>query len=257
MTRWSLWLASTLLSAVCCETLCLAAPGLSPESDRSANEAATLVAELLSQKPPDDITVEGVLKFRDAKDKRSAIPVTYSIKRGPEGWHGTYETAPANGPRERLVVVHQYPRPNQYLHWPGAEAGQSLGEPKRLSGDQAAIPFAGTDFWIADLGLEFLHWPQQRLVKHRITMRSGRPCKVLESINPKPSATSYARVLSWIDREYGAVIYAEGYDSGGKLWKSFHVKAFRKEVPEMWILNDKKNTRTGLQLQWGETPAEP
>lgn len=256
MTRWCLSLAVALALALLDGKLCCAAPAPPPELDRSAREAAALVADLLSEKPSDDASMEGSFKLRDSKDRRSTIPVRYTIKRGPNGWQGIYEAGPTNGPHERLAVVHQFPMPNEYLYWQGLGHGHLQGEPMRPAGEQAAIPFAGTDFWIADLGLEFLHWPQQRLVKHRITMRSGRPCKVLESINPTPSATNYARVLSWIDTEYGAVIYAEGYDSGGKLLKNFHVKAFRKEFAEMWILNEKKNTRTGLQFQWDETLAE-
>ena len=58
-------------------------------------------------------------------------------------------------------------------------------------------PFAGSDFWIADLGLEFLHWPKQRLLERNV-IKHHKACRVLESINPSPVPGGYARVVSWI-----------------------------------------------------------
>ena len=48
------------------------------------------------------------------------------------------------------------------------------------------IPFAGSDFWIADLGLEFFHWPEQKVLKKEF--RRNCSCVVLESTNPNPAA---------------------------------------------------------------------
>jgi hypothetical protein len=64
-------------------------------------------------------------------------------------------------------------------------------------------PFTGSDFWIADLGLDFLHWPKQRLLRKE--MRHSKSCEVLESVNPQSVPGGYARVVSWImiERPHG------------------------------------------------------
>ena len=124
-------------------------------------------------------------------------------------------------------------------------------EPIRLNGEQATIPFAGTDFWLSDLGLDFLHWPKQRLIRYdKPAMRNTRPCKVLESLNPNLAEKNYARVVSWIDAEYGGVIAADAYDSKGKKFKIFSLKSFKKgQVTGMQIRNEKTDTKTYLELQ--------
>ena len=118
------------------------------------------------------------------------------------------------------------------------------------------MPFAGTDFWLTDLGLEFLHWPQQRLVKDaKITMRLGRPCKVLESTNPRPVEGVYGRVISWIDSELGNLIYAEAYDVQNKRYKVFSLNGFKKvngrwQVKDMVLRDDKADSRTHLEFSF-------
>jgi hypothetical protein len=67
------------------------------------------------------------------------------------------------------------------------------------------IPFAGSDFWVADLGLEFLHWPKHLLLRKE--MRRSRPCDVLESTCSQP-ATGYSRIVSWIDIESAGILHA-------------------------------------------------
>ena len=55
-------------------------------------------------------------------------------------------------------------------------------------------PFAGSDFWLCDLGLEFFHWPQQKVLKKEFHRQCA--CTVLESTNPNPSADGlFARGL--------------------------------------------------------------
>jgi hypothetical protein len=120
----------------------------------------------------------------------------------------------------------------------------------------ATLSFAG-DFGVADLGLEFFHWPKQKILKHE--MRRGRACKVLESTNPDLSSTNpfppicYSRVVSWIDNESGGIVQAEAYDAKGKLLKEFAPKSFKKvngqwELQEMEIRNVQTGTRTRLEF---------
>jgi hypothetical protein len=113
-------------------------------------------------------------------------------------------------------------------------------------------PFANSDFWICDLGLEFFHWPGQKILKKENTR--GRGCMVLESTNPEPSTNGYSRVVSWIDEESGGIVQAKAYDFNGKLLKEFEPKSFKKDVngqlqlQEMEIYNDQTRSRTQIKF---------
>ena len=108
---------------------------------------------------------------------------------------------------------------------------------------------------LADLGLEFLHWPEQRLVKNE--MRRGRSCKVLESTNPQPGKGAYSRVRSWIDSESAQLIRAEAYDSENRLLKEFSVGSVKKvrgrwELKDMEIRNEQTDSLTRLEFDLDE-----
>jgi hypothetical protein len=116
------------------------------------------------------------------------------------------------------------------------------------------IPFAGSDFWVADLGLEFLHWPTQRLLRKEI--RRGQGCDVLESVNPQPAPGAYSRVVSWVDRDTDGIINAEAYDSKGKLLKEFAATDIKKvrgqwELKGMEISNRQTGSRTTIEFDLG------
>jgi hypothetical protein len=113
------------------------------------------------------------------------------------------------------------------------------------------VSFAGSDFWLADLGLEFLHWPEQRLLRKEL--RVGRLCDVLESINPEPVPGGYSRVVCWLDRETGGILHADAYDIGKELLKKFEPKELKKVqgqymLEEMEIRNHQTGTRTRVEF---------
>jgi hypothetical protein len=123
----------------------------------------------------------------------------------------------------------------------------------QLTGDQIMASFAGSDFWICDLGLEFLHWPEQKVL--RGDTARGQLCKVLESTNPNPSTNGYSRVLCWIDNETLGIVEAEAYDAKNKKLKEFYPKDFQKDkatgqwqVGSMEIDNVQTGSRTRLEL---------
>ena len=210
-------------------------------------EAQALVNTLLSQVPAEALSVRGVMTVRGTDRKRLKIPFQHSILPSPDGWRVIYKTeSSAAKPAEWLEVIHRIGKPNEYLYH-----DQDLGaHAVELKQEDAAVPFAKTDFWLTDLGLEFLHWPDQRLVKDlKITMRKGRPCKVLESTNPSPTDIGYGKVLSWIDSEHGGVIYAEASDPQGRHLKVFEVKAVRDgQVSRIEIRNEQRDTRTSIEF---------
>jgi len=150
-----------------------------------------------------------------------------------------------------LTVIHTEGQPNEY--WLKSTAGPTgPGDPGvRQTGNGAMIPFAGTDFWLFDFGLEFLHWPTQRIVKKE--MRRGRFCEVLESVNPHAAPGTYARVLSWIDQETTGLLRAEAYDTDRRLLKEFSVGSFTKvngqwRVRDVEIRDERTGSRTRLEL---------
>ncbi len=114
-------------------------------------------------------------------------------------------------------------------------------------------PFAHSDFWVADLGLEFFHWPEQKILPKPTNLARGRDYTLLESTNPNPSTNGYSRVLSWIDKETGGPLQAEAYDFNGKLLKEFMPKSFKKvngqwALQEMEIRNVQTGSRTRLEF---------
>ena len=117
--------------------------------------------------------------------------------------------------------------------------------------EAATKALAGSDFSLSDLGLEFLHWPGQKIL--RGDTARGRLCKVLESTNPNPSTNSYSRVLSWIDNESLGIVEAKAYDASGKLLKEFYPKDIKKvdgqwQVGSMEIDNVQTGSRSRLEF---------
>lgn len=119
----------------------------------------------------------------------------------------------------------------------------------KLTVDRLMRPFAGSDFWVADLGLEFFHWPQQKLLKKEVKRSQG--CTVLESTNPNPSTNGYSRVVSWIASESGGIVQAYAYDAQGKKLKEFYPTSLKKvngqyQVQAMDMFNVQTGSRTRL-----------
>jgi len=193
-----------------------------------------------------------LIKIRDSEGSRREIPLKIITLVTTTNWFQIYETSPAaSSSAINLTIIHTSEKTNQYLL-----SSSTNSKPRLLNPAELMVPFAGSDFWLTDLGLEFLHWPGQRLVRDaKITMRLGRPCKVLESINPTPGEGTYGRAVSWIDSETGNLIYAEAYDVNNKRYKVFSLKHFTKvngrwQVKDMELRNDKADSRTHLEFQF-------
>jgi hypothetical protein len=118
------------------------------------------------------------------------------------------------------------------------------------------VPFAGSDFWISDLGLEFLHWPKQRVLRKE--MSRSVFCHVLESTNPDAPPGAYSRVVSWVGAEKPGIVivYAEAFDSKGAILKQFEPKKLEKvdgqwQLEEMEIRNRQTRSRTRIEFNLG------
>jgi hypothetical protein len=193
-----------------------------------------LAEQLIAQTPTENLTNTGMLEIRRSKGARSEIPVQFETHVGTNWWSAVYSTSQVtNGIGMTYLVVIHYPhKANQY---------EFNGGP--IAPTDTAIPFAGSDFWMCDLGLEFFHWPDQRILKKDI--RRSRGCVVLESKN--------ARVDSWIDTETDGIVQAEAWDAQGNEMKEFEPKEFKKvngqwELQEMEISNPQTGSRTRLEF---------
>jgi hypothetical protein len=180
------------------------------------------------------------------------VPIVCRVTVNPTNWEMDYETAGTDqSGAERLVVLHSVNGPNQYLYARAASPSAALPKLASVPPAEASIPLAGSDFSLADLGLEFLHWPVQRQLKGE--MRLGEPCYVLESSDPQ--AREIVRVKSDIDKEFGAPLLADAYDAQGHLVKeySLHGSSFKKvngrwQVEKMEIHNKKTGSHTELKF---------
>jgi Outer membrane lipoprotein-sorting protein len=221
---------------------------------QAAKEARALVAEMLAQRPDQNATNTGLVTIRDAAGKEREIPVQFDITATPTNWASSYRTLPSPaGPGGlKLTVIHSDEQPNRYELFDPAAAGGTNAATKELTPGQLMMPFAGSDFWIADLGLEFLHWPKQRLLRKE--MRHSKSCDVLESTNPAPGPGGYARVVSWImiESPHG-IVHADAYDARGEVLKRFDPKSLEKvqgeyQLEEMEMRNPKTDSRTVIKF---------
>ena len=228
-----------------------------------------LVEKLLAEQPAENFTNTGVLQIRNAKGTTKGVPLKVETIVTPTNWQNIYSSPnDTNIPHTifQLTVIHAS-RSNEYYitflgstnwgWWSGnlpEEREPAIVTVLRVPyglGAMLELPFVGSDFWLCDLGLEFFHWPDQKILKSD-TARS-RLCKILESTNPNPSAHGYSRVDSWIDNESLGIVQAKAYDAKGKLLKEFYPKDFKKvsgqwQVGSMEIDNVQTRSRSTLKF---------
>ncbi len=244
MTRVLAWLTGSLLAS---SSLAVTNDPVTAEA-----EGRELAHQLREMKPTDGSSLSGVLKIFPSRNKRIEVPVEFRTVITETNWQVTY-AAKGNSPNHTaaITVLRTPHRPNEYRQVTIGQAGQDNDTSIELEPEQLMSPFAGSDFWLADLGLEFFHWPSQKVLKKEL--RSGQSCSVLESVNPVPVAGGYARVVSWIDIDTGGIVYAEAYDAKGDRVKKFEPKAMKKvngqwQLQEMVIRNLKTGSRTAIEF---------
>lgn len=212
-------------------------PPKSLDPVEAAKQGRALAAEILSQQPAQNFTNSGVLKI----GRETEIQVRFETLVTPTNWQTIYEAAGSNRV-ETLSVLHSAQQANAYF------SGTN-----QLPRPELSAPFAGSDFWLCDLGLEFFHWPEQKILKTEL--RKTRSCKVLESINPQPTTNSYSRVVSWIDTESLGIIHADAYDAAGKILKEFDPKTVREvngqpQLVKMEMYNRQTRSRSQIEFDF-------
>lgn len=217
-------------------------------------EGRALAQKILAQQPTDNFTNTGVLKIKDAKGIRSEMVVVCKTLVTATNWQTIYQASDTNR-YETLLVIHTGDQPNTYFYSTNFPApilgdipvlGNLFRSRQPLTLGEISAPFAGSDFSFADLGLEFFHWSQQKILPKTTNLKRGRDYTLLESINPNPTMNGYSRVLTWIDNETGGLLEAEAYDANGKKSKDFYPKDFKK-VDGQWQVQTlvMENVQTG------------
>jgi len=93
-------------------------------------------------------------------------------------------------------------------------------------------PVRGTAITYEDLALKFLYWPNARVTGSDFIRT--RNCWKLQLQAPARDS-QYGSILLWVDKESGALMRMEGYDSAGKLTKRFEVVSAQK-IEDRWYL---------------------
>lgn len=204
-----------------------------------------LVSGILGMEPVKNLTNSGMLRVTTG-DKTLSREVRFSTVLQGSNWISIYNSPGTKSEdSSTLKIIYARGQPNEYWF------SQGTGALQQLNKDQLVLPFAGSDFWAIDLGLEFLHWDKQRVLRRQI--RRGQLCNVLESVNPAPNPAGYSRVESWIDTESGGIVHADAYDVRGRLLKQFDPKEFRKvkgrwELERMEIRNRQTGSSTSIEF---------
>jgi len=86
-----------------------------------------------------------------------------------------------------------------------------------VTGQEKTSPVAGTDLAYEDLGIDFLRWPDAKLVGTDNIMMLD--CWTYEA-NP-PVQSNYAKVRYWISKTYLTMIRADGLNAKGQAIKRF------------------------------------
>jgi hypothetical protein len=225
------------------------------EPAEGIRQAKALVARLLAQKPDQNATNNAQLKIRDPKGQQREVPIRFSVFLTATNWLSVYQAAPdGNPPGEVFTVIHIDGQPNQYLLRPS----DSDSPVCQLTRPQLMQPFAGSDFWLADLSLDFLQWPEQRVLRKH--MRKNLFCDELQSTNPDQATGAYSNVVAWIavNRPDEIVVtHADASDAAGKLLKEFDPKKVQKingtwQLEEMEIRNRQTRSRTRIEFNLDE-----
>ncbi len=224
---------------------------IGPPTPQELAAGQALAEHVRSAIPEENSEIRGRLIIKSDGEPRE-IPIVCRVTLNQTNWETDYETAAtAQSGAERLVVYHSTNGPNQYLYARAASPAAALPKPAPVPPADAAIPLAGSDFSLADLGMEYLHWPVQRQLKGDMIL--GEPCYVLESSDPQ--GREIVRIKSYIDKEFGGPLVVEAYDARGRIVKkySLHGSSFKKvnghyHLEKMDISNKKTGSHSELKF---------
>ena len=218
--------------------------GLLPVAADSLPSGQELARSIRDALPAKDTVIEATMEVTLRNRKRVETPLTVQTKQiGQAECLMIYETKPSDGVGEYWQVRRTVAKANEY---------RTGKETKRLAkGEDLKEGLAKSSFSLSDLGLEFLHWPNQKTLKKQ--RRKSRSCHVLESTRPDAGDGGVVRVLSWVDIKSGGVLAADFHTADGKVLKRFSVKGLTKkdghwQVDELEMRDVEERTRSRLKL---------
>lgn len=228
-----------IASVVLCSLSLIGAEG---KLEKGIAEGQALARELCALGPEKDSAMTATLHLQRNRKTEIAVPIEIKLMKGEAGWKSIYQTRGTNAAEAVTLTIHQSPTgPNSYQLLSGTNR-----EPQSIAQNTVGTPFAGSDFWAGDLGLEFYRWPAQRITTNDI--KSGQACYVLESRNAASVPGTYSKVISWIDQDTLGIVRAEAYDQQGKLLKLFVPTKVKKVNGRYQIKEvEMRNRQTGLE----------
>lgn len=248
--RWT-WASGlrTALGGILLLVATLVDPVLAADPEQSASSEAQgreLAKRLRTVAPEESSTHHAVLKIR-GPDGRRQVPLTVVTRPGTDRWSVEYRIGGSNAPSGPEIATIRYQADAPPRYEVGTSGDLSTGSSAAsVAGDRS---LGGGDFQLWELGMEFLHWPEQRQRGRELS--NGRWCKVLESRSGK--AGGPVTVRSWIDEKLGILLSAEVYDGRNQRLKQFSVTQFR-EQGERWtcsvsMVDDRRGTKTELSFE--------
>ncbi len=184
--------------------------------------------------------IKGNLRIRKPRGKRENVPVTFRAKDEGVAHLETFETA-----KGTLQIRKTPGKPNEYFFIaPDAKEG------KKMEGVELNQVFAGSDFTLGDLGLEFLQWPNQQVIGRASRLRET--CNILLSKPENVLPGGYSHIKCWVEIHNRALLCVEAY-RGTKRVKLFQAKSFKKledewQLRELELRNDVTDARTQIQF---------
>jgi hypothetical protein len=138
-----------------------------------------------------------------------------------------------NGP----VVRYIFSNPDETLRLRLGERDSRLDEitgsaSERISQARLDEKVRGTAITYEDLALKFLYWPNARVLGSDFIRT--RNCWRIQ-LQPGSGESHYAAVILWVDKESGALMRMEAFNTAGKLMKRFEVISVQK-IEERWYL---------------------
>lgn len=210
-----------------------------------------LAAKLRSMRPAENYTNSATLRVFFRRKLLREEPLEIVVCAGTTNWNTIYRWNPGTTNQAELCIISGETGHTEY-RLRSVEAG--VVSELSPSGAGLMVSFANSEFWLADLGMEFLQWPTHRLLKKEICR--GQSCDKLESVAPPSQTNGYVRVVSWFDIDTGGPVLVEAYDAAGKMLKEFKPNDFKKvdgqwQVEEVEISNIRSRVRSTIHFDLG------
>jgi len=144
------------------------------------------------------------------------------------------------------VVRYIFNNPDETLQVRIGANDSRLDEIKRSGSEkitQLNEPIRGTAITYEDLALKFLYWPNAGVTGADF-IRTRNCWKI--QLQAPGTDSQYGSILLWVDKDNGALMRMEGYDSAGKMIKRFEVVSAQK-IENRWYLKQMRVERIDPQ----------